>query len=272
MPAHLRDLAHLDGAAVEVGVEQGHALRRPRRLLERRRARQDQHLLGDLRGRGPDLAAGDDVAVALLDRARLDVRRVEADIGLGDRKAGLFLAGDQRRQPALLLFLGAEDDDRVQAENVHVHRRGAAEPGARLRHRLHDHRRLGDAEPAAAEFLRHRDAEPAALGHRPVEFVRKAAVGVLLQPVGVVETGAQPRHRIADFDLFGGQGKAHQHISLRRIAGHNETAAQRSQRRLDLVEAGGMTAIKQPGNDCDGRHPSRAASWRLFSPAARIAR
>ena len=161
--AHLRDLAHLDRAAVEVGVEQGHALRRARRLLERRRAGQDQHLLGDLGGRGPDLAADDDVAVAVAHRPRLEPGRVEPDIGLGHREAGLFLAGDQRRQKAPLLLVGAEHDDRVQPENVHVHRRGAAEPGAGLRDRLHDDRRLGDAEPAAAIFLRHRDAEPAAL-------------------------------------------------------------------------------------------------------------
>ena len=62
--------------------------------------------------------------------------------------------------------------------------------------RLHQDRRLGDAEPAAAIFLRHRDAEPAGLGHRLVKLVRKAALGVLLQPVIVAEalrTAAPPR-------------------------------------------------------------------------------
>src|SRR5580693_9329549 len=75
-------------------------------MFERRGPRQDQHLLGNLRSRGPDLAAGDDVAVAVLDRSRLDPRRVEPDIGLGDRETGLFPAGDQRRQKPLSLLVG----------------------------------------------------------------------------------------------------------------------------------------------------------------------
>ncbi len=164
------------------------------------------------RGRGPDLAARDDVAVAVAHRPRLEPRRVEADIGLGHREAGLFLAGDQRRQKAPLLLVVAEHDDRVQPEDVHVHRRGAAEPGARLRDRLHDDRRLGDAEAAAAIFLRHRDPEPAGLGHRAVELVRERAVGVLLQPVLVAEALAQPRHRVADFELLGGQRETHRRL------------------------------------------------------------
>ena len=241
MAAHLGDLAHLDGAAVEVGVEQRHARRRPRRLLERRRAGQDQHLLGDLRGRGPDLAAGDDVAVALAHRARLEPGRVEPGIGLGHREAGLFPAGDQRRQKAPLLLVGAEDDDRVQPEDVHVHRRGAAEPGPRLRDRLHDDRRLGDAEPAAAIFLRHRDAEPAAFGHRPVEFVREAAVGVLLQPVIVAEALAQPRHRVADLQLLGGQGEGHREL-LKKAPTLARSARGSTPLELRVAGEGGMGA------------------------------
>ena len=65
LAAHLLDLAHLDVLAVEVGVEEAQAVVGLRHLLERRGARQQQHLVGDLRGRDPDLLPVDDVAVAL---------------------------------------------------------------------------------------------------------------------------------------------------------------------------------------------------------------
>ena len=142
------------------------------------------------------LRPGQHIMVAAALRAGLEPRRVEPGIGLGHRKTGLFVAGDQRRQKTALLLVGAEDDDRMQPEDVHVDRRGAAEPGAGFGDRLHQHRRLGDAEPAAAIGFRHGDAEPAGLGHRPVKFVRKAALLVLFQPVIVAEaarTAARPR-------------------------------------------------------------------------------
>ena len=139
----------------------------------------------------------------------LEPRRVEPGIGLGHRKAGLLSPGDQGRQKPPLLLVIAEDDNRVQPEDVHVDRRGTAEPGARLGNRLHQYRRLGDAEPTAAILRRHRDAEPPGLRHRPMEFVRKPALGVLREPIIVAEPLAQPRHRRPDLPLLLGQGKGH---------------------------------------------------------------
>ena len=216
--AHLGDLAHLDGAAVEVGVEQGHALRRPRRLLDRRGARQDQHLLGDLRGRGPDLAAGDDVAVALACTARVLMRVVSSPTsGSVTAKQAFSLPAISGGRKRCCCSLVPNTTTGCSPKMFMCTAEAPREPGARLRHRLHHDRRLGDAEPAAAVFLRHRDAEPAALGHRLVEFVRKPALGVLLQPVRVVEPRAQPRHRLADFQLLGGQGETHGQFSRARI-------------------------------------------------------
>ncbi len=214
LPPHLRDLAHLDGAAVEVGIEQGHAERGPRRLLDRGGARQDQHLLGDLGSRNPDLAPGQHVKVAATLGPGLQPGRVEPGIGLGHRKAGFFVAGDQGRQKPALLLIAAEHDDRVQAENIHMDRRGAAEPGPGLGDRLHHHRRLADAEPAAAIFLRHGDAEPPARGHRPVKLARKAALLVLPQPIIVAKARAQPRDRLTDLLLLRAQGEAHLALRL----------------------------------------------------------
>ena len=67
---HLLDLVDLDAAAIEVGVEQAEAVGRRLHLFERRGARQQQDLVGDLRGRDPDLLAVDDIAVAVADGAR----------------------------------------------------------------------------------------------------------------------------------------------------------------------------------------------------------
>ncbi len=127
--------------------------------------------------------------VAMPHRPRRQPRRVKAGIGFGHGETRLLAAGDQRRQEAPLLRVAAEDDDRMQAKDVHMDRRGAAEAGAQLGDRLHQHRRLGDAEPAAAIVFRHRDAEPAGLGHRPVELVRKPTLAILRQPVIVAEPG-----------------------------------------------------------------------------------
>ena len=141
--------------------------------------------------------------VAVAYRPRFEPGGVEPGIGLGHSKAGLLLAGDQRRQKTPLLLVGAEHDHRVQPENVHVDRRGAAEPRTRLSDRLHQDRRFADAETAAAIDLGHRDAKPARFGHRPMELVRKAALGVLLQPVLIAKALAQPEHRSPDLLLVG---------------------------------------------------------------------
>ena len=215
LPTHFRDFADLDLAAVEIGVEQGHPVRRPRHLLDRGRAGQDQHPLGDLRGRDPDFAARQHIMVAAALGAGFEPGRVEPGVRFGHRKAGLFRAGDQWRQKAALLLVAAKDDNRVQSENVHMDRRGAAEPRAQLGDRLHEYRGLGDAEPAAAVIRRHGDAEPPGLGHRPVKFVRKAALVVFREPVIVAEPRAEPQHRCPDLPLLLGQGEAHAALPTR---------------------------------------------------------
>src|SRR5271170_944069 len=157
--------------------------------------------------------------VAVAHRAGLQPRRIEPGIGFGYRETGLFLAGDQRRQKAALLLVGAEDDNRVQPEDIHVDCRGAAEPGSAFGDRLHQHRRLGDAEPAAAKFLWHRNAEPPRLGHRPMKLVRKAALGILREPIIVAEAGAQPRDRGPDLLLLSRQRKVHRCLlAARRVS------------------------------------------------------
>ena len=203
LAAHLLDLVHGDPLAIEIGVEQAQALRRRLHLLQRRGARQQQDLLRDLRGRDPDLLAADDVFVVLAHRAGLQLRGVEPGIRLGDRKAGFFLALDDRWQHALALLPGAEHHHRVKPEHVHVHGGRAGHTGAGFRDRAHHDRGIGDAEPRAAIFFGNADTEPPGIGHRLVEIGRKAALFVLLQPIGIVETRADLADGITDRFLIG---------------------------------------------------------------------
>ncbi len=213
-------------AAVEVGVEQREPFGALRRGLARRRAGEQQHLGRNLGGGNPDLAAGDEVAVAVAHRAGRKGEGVEAGIGLGDGEARLVVPGDERRQHPALLRFGAEPHHRVEAEDVHVQRRGAGQPGARLRHRLHQDGGLGDAEPAAAMFLGDRDAEEAGFGEGAVKILGEAAVAILGEPIGIVERRAQPLHRRANLGLVrrdgehrvGAGGRRFHDLPLRRKA------------------------------------------------------
>ena len=190
LAAHLLDLVHRDALAVEIGVEQAQALGRGLHLFQRRGARQQQDLVGDLRGGDPDLLAVDDVFVALAHRAGLQLRGVESGIRLGDGEAGFVGAGNDRRQHPPALFLGAEHDHGIEPEHIHMHGGGAGHAGAGFRDRPHHDRGVGDAQARAAIFLGNADAEPAGIGQRAVEVGGIAALLVLLQPVGVVEARA----------------------------------------------------------------------------------
>ena len=57
LAAHFRDRLRFDVLAIEVGVEERQAFRRPLRLILRRRARDEQNLVRALRVGRPNLAA-----------------------------------------------------------------------------------------------------------------------------------------------------------------------------------------------------------------------
>ena len=67
----------------------------------------------------------------------------------------------------------------------------------------HHDRGIGDAETRAAIFLGDADAEPAGIRQRLVEVGGKAALLVLLQPIGVIEARADLCHGVADRFLVG---------------------------------------------------------------------
>jgi len=83
-----------------------------------------------------------------------------------------------------------------------MHGRSAREARARLGNGLHHHRGLGDAQATATIFGWQADAQPAAIGERTVQLVRKAADAVTLEPVGIVEAGANFAYGFADGFVF----------------------------------------------------------------------
>ncbi len=105
---------------------------------------------------------------------------------------------------ALFLLRCARNHQRVRAEDVDVDGRGRALRARRPCNLMHHDRRFGHTQASAAVFLRHRNAQPATIGHSLVEIVRKFARFVAIEPIGVIEGFAHLRHRIADrFLLFG---------------------------------------------------------------------
>ena len=115
-------------------------------------AGQQQDVVGDVRGRAPDLRAVD--LPAAVDRLGLGLHRAEhvgAAVGLGeaDREAQLAL-GDPRQQP-LLLLVGAVEADRLRARERRdaPHPAEAAERAAQLARQDH----LGHDVAALAAVL-----------------------------------------------------------------------------------------------------------------------
>ncbi len=131
------------------------------------------------------------------------MRGIKAGVRLRHAEAGSIAAGNERRQPAFFLGVAAEYDDRVEAEDVHMHGGGARHAGAGRGDGLHHDRRLDDTEPGAAVLRRHRNPEPAIAREGGMKFVGETPCAVLLQPVIKVELGAHLGDRGADGFLLG---------------------------------------------------------------------
>ena len=76
------------------------------------RAREEDHPVALVRAGGPDLGAVDHVVVAVADGAGLETGEVRAGAGLAEALAPLLLAAEDARQVALLLLVGAIEQDR----------------------------------------------------------------------------------------------------------------------------------------------------------------
>src|SRR5581483_3357039 len=127
------------------------------------RAREQDHVLGDVRAGGPDLLAVDDVVVAVLDGPRLHGGEVGAGAGFGEALAPDVVALDDAREVLLLLLLGAvEDDGRAGPAGADAEVAPAWRAGER--HLLREDELLHDGHAGAAVLLRPGRGDPAAVG------------------------------------------------------------------------------------------------------------
>src|SRR5260370_27418583 len=102
MARSLGDRADLDFGSIQGGVEQREPLGLALDLLERRGARQEHHLVGNLCGGDPDLLTVHPVTPLAPFRAGLELRRVDPCIRLRARETDLLYSPYDRRHPSLL--------------------------------------------------------------------------------------------------------------------------------------------------------------------------
>ncbi len=168
-----------------------------RHLLARRGARQQQHQVGMLGARGPDLLAVDDVVVspsrtAVVRRLSVSVPEVGSVTPNACRRNSPVA---MRGQIALLLRGAAVPQQRAHGVHLRVAGGAVAAGGVDL---LHDRGGRRQRQPAAAVFLRDQRGEEARLGQRRDEFGRIAALAVERAPVLAGKFRAQRAHRFAD--------------------------------------------------------------------------
>lgn len=195
--------------AIQVGQEQRHAIGLLGHLVIQRRAGQQQDLLrlqclGD-----PHLAAVDAVVVALPPGERRDPRGVQSGTGFGDAEADVQITVDDAGQRLGLELVGAVFDHRLHAEDRQVDRAGAVHRRTGPGHLLEQQGRFRDAQTVSAVLLRDRHAQPATRGDGVVELLGEFVRLVLLEPVVIVEPGAQLGHGLADQFLIVAQLETH---------------------------------------------------------------
>ncbi len=144
------------------------------------------------------LGAVDDVAaVDPLGEGR-DAGDVGAGAGLGDAQGADLLAGDPRHQPALLLLLGAEVEDRRHRDRgVGVEAGGDPARAARVRQLLDPDRVVQVRAALAAVLLGELQAEEAELGAALVEVAGEFPCLLPLVDVGSDLLGDEAVDRLA---------------------------------------------------------------------------
>ncbi|MPM60789.1 hypothetical protein SDC9_107643 [bioreactor metagenome] len=196
--------------ALSVDHEHGQTIGARGGILQLLGARNHQHLVGRLHARDPDLAAVQTPAIAVLRGKGLDLQRVGARVGLGQRHAAVDLAADDFGQQLFLHLVVAEARDRHAAKDGVDHEqlahRGAA---ARGRECLHNQAHLHHAQAAAAVLLGQRHAAQARVAHGLPVFGREGLFRVLLAPVFQPEALTDLASRVNHHPLFIVESEVH---------------------------------------------------------------
>ena len=175
-------------------------------FVERRSSKNRDHVVGDMRRRGPDLGAVDQIAAVGLGRFGLRGEQVGAGIRLAHADGKTDLAAADPRQDVHLDVLGGVFQQHRAALAV-----GDEEaPGRRVgdAHFLGHHIALEEGALVAAIFLRPGHAEPAALADPSGKFRRVGVFAVRLvriEGAGGDLLGEEGAHFLAQLLAFGRQ-------------------------------------------------------------------
>src|SRR5213082_2990932 len=152
----------------------------------------------------PHLGAVQHPAVLRLLRDGDHAAGVRAVVGLGEPEAADHFARRHRGQPAPLLLIRSEGEDRIHDEGA-LHRREGADTRIAALELLHDQPVRHVVEPGAAVLLRQIGAEQPELGHLGDQLPGKATVHVMLaddRHESLVDPGA---YGVADGALLFGE-------------------------------------------------------------------
>ena len=184
--------------------------RQPLRLLldlvQRRRAAEQDHQVGMLGPRDPDLLAVDPVDVAVPTCGGAQRAGIGAAGRLGDAE-GLQAQrplGDLRQ---IGLLLGVRAMPQKRAHRVHLRVTGAGIAALAVDF-FEDHRGGRKRQSRSAELFRDQRRKKAGLGQRLHEIGRIGAALVQFAPVAAREILAEPSHRFADLVMGVDRGHA----------------------------------------------------------------
>src|SRR5689334_628460 len=175
--------------------------------LLRRLAGADEEVRADAVG-DEGLGAVDDVAAVDLAGEGRDAGDIGAGAGLGDAEGADLLTGDPGHQPALLLLLSAEVEDRRHRDRGVGVEPGGDAPGASAAGELLDPDRVVQVSAAlAAVFLWELQPEEAELGTAPVELAGEFPRLLPLRDMGRDLLGDEAANRLAQLLVLLAEGR-----------------------------------------------------------------
>ena len=166
------------------------------RLLARRGARQQQHEIGMLGARGPDLLAVDHIMIAVADGGGAQAERIGARRRLGHTECLQAQFAERNARQIAFLLRGAAMAKK-RAHRVHLRMTGRAVAAGGLDF-LHDGGGRGHGQSAATVLFRYKSSEKASFGQRRDELGRIGALAIEPPPIFAGKIGAQCPHRFAD--------------------------------------------------------------------------